>query len=481
MKMRQSRTWMTAVALGMGASVVGVACADDRPLEPTLTEPIAAATAVSAAVKTAPSKFFVPSPDPGAVSQIVSLARQRHLEQALDLVALEATPRAVWFTSGTPDEVRRSVRQTMDQASLEGRVPVLVAYDIPFRDCAGYSAGGATDGASYAAWIAGFAQGIGRRRAVVILEPDSLGIIPYNTTIFGAADWCMPTVTDATGATVPAPGASADERYAELQGAIATLASSAPNASTYIDGTHSAWLGVSEAAYRIHKAGFDPTSGAQLVKGFFVNVSNYQPTDQSTQFGTWVSECLEAATAGASWAIGHFDYCPSQYDPATNYTTVNYTPAFEATVTAGLVNMLGGAVPTTPFVIDTSRNGRGPLDTDPYAVAPYNQPASVIATLQSGNWCNPPGAGAGLRPNASTGVALLDAYLWIKTPGESDGSCAITGGARAWDFTAYDPWNVTGDAQNAFDPLWGTVDPAAGVWFPAQALQLAELAVPPLL
>jgi endoglucanase len=105
----------------------------------------------------------------------------------------------------------------------------------------------------------------------------------------------------------------------------------------------------------------------------------------------------------------------------------------------------------------------------------------VTAGLTSGNWCNPPGAGLGLRPTANTGVALLDAYLWVKIPGESDGSCDIAGGARAWDYTQYNPWSLTGDAQNHFDPLWGIVDPAAGLWFPQQALQLAKNATPPLL
>jgi hypothetical protein len=28
--------------------------------------------------------------------------------------------------------------------------------------------------------------------------------------------------------------------------------------------------------------------------------------------------------------------------------------------------------------------------------------------------------------------------------------------------TAYNPWGLTGDAQNHFDPLWGMVDPASG-------------------
>ncbi len=465
----------------VGAGLIGIGCGDERAAAPGAQPGAGSAEAGAAAAPSTVTQFFVPPLSAAAASQIGSLFQQEDLGDALKLAAMEATPRAVWFEDGTPAQVERSVRQTMDRAAPEGRVPVLVAYDIPFRDCAQYSGGGAVDAAAYEAWIAGFARGIGGRKAVVILEPDSLGIIPYNTTIFGSADWCKPTITDATGATVPAPGASSDERYAQLQGAIATLTASAPGASVYLDGTHSDWLGVSEAAFRIHKAGFDPTSGAPLVKGFFLNVSNFQPTDQLVQFGTWVSQCLAAVTVGASSAIGNFAGCPGQYDPATNYTTVNYTPAFEATVTAGLAKMLNGAVATLPFVIDTSRNGRGPLDTAPFAAAPYDQPAGVISALKSGAWCNPPGAGAGLRPTASTGIELVDAYLWIKTPGESDGACAINGGARGWDFTAYNPWNVTGDAQNAFDPLWGAVDPAAGAWFPAQALELAQQAVPALL
>jgi len=61
----------------------------------------------------------------------------------------------------------------------------------------------------------------------------------------------------------------------------------------------------------------------------------------------------------------------------------------------------------------------------------------------------------------ATDTGLVDAYLWVKVPGESDGSCTRgTGGT--------------------IDPEWGIVDPAAGAWFPQQALQLAQLANPPL-
>ena len=69
-------------------------------------------------------------------------------------------------------------------------------------------------------------------------------------------------------------------------------------------------------------------------------------------------------------------------------------------------------------------------------------------------------------------MPLVDAYLWVKLPGESDGECDSAGGVRAWDYSTYNPWNVSAAGQSTFDPLWGQVDPAAGDWFDAQALQL---------
>jgi endoglucanase len=412
-------------AVGDGKAALTASCGDPRSLAPD-------------------TQFFVRPPDADAIKQFGSLLQARQFGDARRLGALEATPQAVWFSSGSPSDVETAVRNTMRTAAHERRVPVLVAYNVPFRDCAQYSAGGAIDTASYEAWIDGFARGIGDGNAVVILEPDGLGLIPYNTTLFGAAEWCKPTVTDAQGNTVAAPGASPTERYAQLNYAVDSIEAKAPRAALYLDGTHSAWLGVGEAAYRL------VTAGVQRAQGFFLNVSNYQPTDQNAQFGTWVSDCITAATAGAPWAAGHFDWCPSQYDPATNYTTVNFTPDFEATVTAGLANLMGGAAATTHFVIDTSRNGQGPW-------------TPTVTYPDAETWCNPPDRGVGPRPTAATGIALADAELWIKTPGESDGSCN------------------RGIAGSTTDPEWGgIVDPAAGAWFPQQALQLATLANPAL-
>lgn len=58
----------------------------------------------------------------------------------------------------------------------------------------------------------------------------------------------------------------------------------------------------------------------------------------------------------------------------------------------------------TYFVIDSSRNGNGP------AAGPDN-------------WCNPPDRALGRTPTADTEDPALDAYLWVKRPGESDGEC----------------------------------------------------------
>lgn len=66
-----------------------------------------------------------------------------------------------------------------------------------------------------------------------------------------------------------------------------------------------------------------------------------------------------------------------------------------------------------PFVIDTSRNGNEQFDTF------------------TDGWCNPKGRLIGTEPHMVFDD-LLDGYLWIKVPGESDGSC--NGGPKAGKF-----------------------------------------------
>lgn len=69
------------------------------------------------------------------------------------------------------------------------------------------------------------------------------------------------------------------------------------------------------------------------------------------------------------------------------------------------------------FVVDVSRNGNG----------------------WKGTWCNPSGAALGQAPHVSAGTTSLDALLWVKHPGDSDGTC--NGGPKAgvwWEKYALD-------------------------------------------
>ena len=75
---------------------------------------------------------------------------------------------------------------------------------------------------------------------------------------------------------------------------------------------------------------------------------------------------------------------------------------------------LGGGVGA---VIDTSRNGNGP----------YTGPDAP-------QWCNPPGRAPGPAPRINPGPPGIDAYLWIKDPGASDGPC--NGGPAAGQYWA---------------------------------------------
>lgn len=44
----------------------------------------------------------------------------------------------------------------------------------------------------------------------------------------------------------------------------------------------------------------------------------------------------------------------------------------------------------------------------------------------------PPGRALGEVPTTRTGDELVDAYLWVKRPGESDGDCKGGPKAGAW-------------------------------------------------
>lgn len=396
---------------------------------------------VAAASEQAPlgpyTRFFIPAPPREAVTQIGALLRSGKVADARAITSMERTPQAVWFTSGTPEQVRKAVRRTSTQAALQRSVPTMVVYNVPGRDCSQYSSGGAGSDAAYRAWIDGFAAGLRKgHRVMVVVEPDGLANLPSD----------CPSAYPGQDVAALTAGRLADIRYAGE-----TILQADPQALVYLDAGHSAWHAVGDIAQRLDQAGVSEFQGISL------DVSNYQPTVPLTQYANWISKCLyfvhnAAADNGAN--LGDYAGCASQYYPATptDYSTWGLTDAWYAAHVDQAVGHPTSTAQLVHAVLDTSRNGQGPW-----------APAASAGYPDAQTWCNPPGRGLGLRPTANTGQPLIDAYLWIKTPGQSDGQCN------------------RGVAGRTTDPEWGGItDPAAGDWFPQQALQLATLASPSL-
>ncbi|MDT5074636.1 MAG: endoglucanase [Mycobacterium sp.] len=84
--------------------------------------------------------------------------------------------------------------------------------------------------------------------------------------------------------------------------------------------------------------------------------------------------------------------------------SLNTANFFSTDEEIGYGEAISGLTNGSHYVIDTSRNGAGPADGALY-------------------WCNPSGRALGTPPTTATASGNVDAYLWVKRPGESDGSC----------------------------------------------------------
>jgi endoglucanase len=262
---------------------------------------------------------------------------------ALDKIA--GQPAAAWMGNWYP-QIEQAVKAYVMGRARAGALPVMILYNLPFRDCGLYSKGGAGSVAGYHKWIDSVAEGIGSRRAVAVLEPDGL-----------------PQMSDCLDAH------RREERVAMIRYAVDKL-EALPGTAVYVDAGHSAWMPAAEIAARLRAAGIDHADG------FSLNVSNYQRTEDLLAYGRQISA------------------------------------------------LVGGK----HFIIDTGRNGNGP--------------PTGFDKKDERNWCNPDGRALGAPPTTNTGEPLCDAFYWLKPPGESDGRC--NGG------------------------------PAAGMWWPQKALEMAK-------
>ncbi|MFB7948571.1 glycoside hydrolase family 6 protein [Kitasatospora phosalacinea] len=418
---RASRLLVPVACAALASGVLGGGVAAAAPAAPTVDHVLPKDT-----------RFYV-DPEAGAARQAVTDFKAGRIQDGLRMAQLASWPQAIWLDYGTPAEIGKVVRKTMRAARATGTVPVFVLYNVTGRDCSFYSAGGAADPEAYRAWVQGVADGIGTGRAAVIVEPDGLALLPED---------CPEGDPD---------GTRTEQRYANIRAAV-DIVTAEPRTSVYLDGGSSNWQPVGELAGRLLKADLAKT------QGFSLNVSNYQPTDQLNRYATWVSECVWYATEGPAEARGRTDACASQYysPAAPNDGRPGNAVDFSDTSTWKWVDawydQAVGEPPVkdlTHYVLDNSRNGQGA----------WIPPAGKYTDAEP--WCNAPGRGIGVRPTANTGLPLADAYLYVKTIGESDGTCHR-------------------GTVGPVDPEYGVEDPAAGAWWPDFAHTLAANASPAL-
>jgi endoglucanase len=150
------------------------------------------------------------------------------------------------------------------------------------------------------------------------------------------------------------------QRLGLIAYATRTLAA-LPNTSVYIDAGRSDWLAAGTATSLLRRA------GVAAARGFALDTTGYATTRNEVAYGRRI----------------------------------------------GLA--LGGK----HFIVNTSRNGRGPLPA-----SQIHKPVDV--------WCNQWGRALGPRPTWHTASRLADAYEWILHPGYSDGYCNGGGKAGSW-------------------------------------------------
>jgi cellulose 1,4-beta-cellobiosidase len=137
------------------------------------------------------------------------------------------------------------------------------------------------------------------------------------------------------------------------------------------------------------------------------------------------------------------------------------------------------------MLIDTSRNGWGgpnrPTGTSTSTNAStYVDESRIDRRYNKGNWCNQAGAGLGVRPTTAP-AAGIDAYVWIKPPGESDGSSSLIPNPEGKGFDEMCDPNYPGNIRNNNNPSGARGNmPISGHWSSEQFQELMQNAWPPL-
>jgi cellulose 1,4-beta-cellobiosidase len=373
------------------------------------------------------------------------------------------TPTAVWLdriAAINGSTMTMGLKAHLDAALAQSAGYVqFVIYDLPGRDCSALASNGelsATDLPRYKSeYIDPIAAIEGDAKyqsihVVNIIEPDSLPNLVTNTSV-------------AQCATMKSNGGYVQGVAYALQklGAI-------PNVYNYLDAGHHGWLG--------WDSNMGPTvdifaqtatmAGIKTVTGFITNTANYS--------------ALKEAYFDINTMVNGTSVKQAKWVDFNNYVD-------ESTFSQGLRQKLvaAGFDSKIGMLIDTSRNGWGGSARPAAAstatdVDTFVNQSRLDRRIHAGNWCNQSGAGLGERPRASPADGI-HAYVWIKPPGESDGSSTMIQNNDGKGFDRMCDPTYTGNERNG-NSMTGSLAnaPLSGAWFSAQFQELMKNAYPAL-
>ncbi len=402
---------------------------------------------------------------------------------------IASQPTGVWLDriaaiAGT--STARGLAAHLDEAVIQdaanGATPMaiqFVIYNLPGRDCSALASNGELGPTEIGRYQTDYINPIrdifarpayANLRIIAIIEIDSIPNL----------------VTNVAGRPTQVPACDVmnqNGNYLTGVGYALHQLASVPNVYNYIDAGHHGWLGWSDnfgaTATKLAQAANSAGATPADVHGFITNTANYS--------------ALQEPFINLSGTINGQQVRQSSWVDFNNYNDeLSFAQAFRTQlISAGFT---GGGSGGIGMLIDTSRNGWGNCVVAPCPAMPNRPTAASTSTdlntninasrvdrrIHKGNWCNQAGAGLGERPRANPATGI-DAYVWIKPPGESDGSSSLIPNPDGKGFDQMCDPAYTGNPRNGNSRSGALPNsPISGAFFPAQFQQLMANAFPPL-
>ncbi|GAA2383674.1 glycoside hydrolase family 6 protein [Streptomyces coeruleofuscus] len=382
-------------------------------------------------------------------------------------------PTGVWLDriaaingAGGKMGLRAHLDEALRQKGSGELVVQLVIYNLPGRDCAALASNGELKPDEIGRYKTEYIDPIkailadskySSLRIVTTVEIDSLPNLVTNTG-------SRPTATPQCDVM------KANGNYIKGVGYALNKLGDVPNVYNYVDAGHHGWIGWDDnfgpSATLFKEAATAEGATVNDVHGFITNTANYSALKED-HFS--ISDNVAGKSVRESKWVDWNRYVDE----------LSFAQAFRnQLVSVGFNSGIG-------MLIDTSRNGWGGTarPTGPGAqttVDTYVDGGRYDRRINPGNWCNQSGAGLGERPQASP-AAGIDAYVWMKPPGESDGASKEIPNPEGKGFDRMCDPTYEGNPRNGNSPSGALPDaPLSGHWFSAQFRQLMQNAYPPL-